>query len=160
MTQRVHVKMGEVHVLVDQGTLFTIGLGSCVAVVLYDPQARIGGLAHVMLPDGANATNGRQGRFAVTAVPELLDRMVSAGAQQASIYARIAGGAAMFEEILPRATARLGERNVTAVKAALAQAGIPLHGEDVGGNAGRSVFFDANDGSLVIRSVRRADVVL
>jgi chemotaxis protein CheD len=152
--------MGDLQVLVNEGTLFTIGLGSCVAIALYDPHARIGGLAHVMLPDSAHGADDRLGRFAPTAVPRLIELMEAAGARSSEVFARIAGGAAMFAELMSSASARLGERNVAAVKAALQQAGVPLHGEDVGGTFGRSVFFDANDGSLIIRVVQRADVLL
>jgi chemotaxis protein CheD len=86
--------------------------------------------------------------------------MLQAGARKRGIYARIAGGAAMFKDILPTEGVRLGDRNVAAVKAALAKAAIPLRGEDVGGTYGRSVFFDAAEGTFLIRAVRRDDVVL
>jgi chemotaxis protein CheD len=157
--ERVNVRLGDLQVLVGAGTLYTIGLGSCVAVILYDAETRVGGLAHVMLPDDASGQDARLGRFAPTAVPRLLELMVSADARAGAVFARIVGGAAMFAEALPR-TACLGERNVTAVKAALEKAGIPLRGEDVGGASGRSVFFDTQDGSLIVRVVQRADVAL
>ena len=157
--QRVHVKMGDLQVLVGEGTLYSIGLGSCVAVALYEPETRVAGFAHIMLPDDASEHDARIGRFAPTAIPQLVERMLSEGADRAGIYARIAGGAAMFKEALPR-SAMLGERNVTAVKLALEQAGVPLRGEDTGGTFGRSVYLDAADGGLTIRVVQRADVVL
>lgn len=157
--ERIHVKIGEMHVLVHEGVLFTIGLGSCVAVALYDPRARVCGLAHVMLPDG-NAQEAPPARFAPRAVSGLIDMMVAAGARRRGMYARIAGGAAMFKDVLPVEGARLGERNVAAVKSALVKSSVPLKGEDTGGSFGRSVFFDAQDGSFLIRAVRRDDIVL
>ena len=157
---RVHVKIGEIKVAREQGTLFTIGLGSCVAVLLYDPKLRVGGLAHVMLPEPANTPNHTPGRSAPTAVPELVRVMTAAGARKRGMYARIVGGAAMFESVLPMEGLRLGARNVEAVKNALTKAQIPLRGEDVGGSFGRSVFFDAADGKVVVRAVKREDVVL
>jgi chemotaxis protein CheD len=157
---RVHVKIGEIKVALPGSTLFTIGLGSCVAVALYDPKKRIGGLAHVMLPEPMSNPNHTPGRSAPTAIPEMLRILEAAGARRRGLFARIAGGAAMFESVLPDEGLRLGARNVDAVKAALSKAQIPLRGEDVGGSFGRSVFFDAADGRFLIRAVKRADVIL
>jgi chemotaxis protein CheD len=158
--ERHHVKIGELKVIADEGVLYTIGLGSCVAVVLYDPGKKIGGLAHVMLPAPTPRGHPSPGRFAPIAVPALVDEMVKLGARKRGMYARISGGAAMFKDVLPVEGVRLGERNIAAVKDALAKASVPLRGEDTGGSFGRSVFFDAADGSVLIRAVRRDDLVL
>jgi chemotaxis protein CheD len=158
--ERVHVKIGEIKVARETGTLFTIGLGSCVAVALYDPKERVGGLAHVMLPERMNESLHTPGRAAPTAIPELIRVMEAAGARRRGIYARIVGGSAMFESVLPTYGLRLGTRNVEAVKQALSDAQIPLRSEDVGGSYGRSVFFDAADGKLLVRAVKRDDIVL
>lgn len=158
--ERQHVKIGELRVAASEGVLYTIGLGSCVAVALYDPRGKIGGLAHVMLPDTTNNGNMAPGRFAPVAVPMLVDMMVEAGARKRGMYARIAGGAAMFADVLPQEGVSLGDRNVNAVRNALAKAGIPLHAEDVGGSFGRSVFLDAENGSFLVRAVRRDDLLL
>ncbi|MGQ0562659.1 MAG: chemotaxis protein CheD [Gemmatimonadota bacterium] len=158
--QRQHVKIGEIGVVAQHGVLFTIGLGSCVALILYDPGKKVGGLAHVMLPDTTQTGHPSPGRFAPTAVPFLVAAMLEAGARKRGMYARIVGGAAMFKDVLPDEGVRLGERNIAAVKAALSKAYLPLRGEDVGGSWGRSVFFDATDGSVLIRAVRRDDVLL
>jgi chemotaxis protein CheD len=156
---RIHVKIGELRVVSGEGVLFSVGLGSCVAVALYDAQQKVAGLAHVMLPDPTEASEGTPGRFAPTAVALLIDMMTNAGADKRHLHARIVGGAAMFADIIPNDT-RLGDRNVSAVKTALANASIPLRGEDVGGSFGRSVYLDAKDGSLLVRAVRRDDVTL
>jgi chemotaxis protein CheD len=157
---RVHVKIGELSVLSAEGVLFAVGLGSCVAVALCDRDQKICGLAHVMLPEATNGGADNAGRYATTAVPQLIEMMVAAGAQKPAIFARIVGGAAMFGDLLPTSGAYLGERNVAAVKAALEKESVPLQGEAVGGSYGRSVYLDARDGSLIIRTVQRADVVL
>jgi chemotaxis protein CheD len=159
MSERCHVKIGEAQVAVGEGVLYAIGLGSCVAVILYDEERRIGGLAHVMLPEPTRE-HPLPGRYATRAVPYLIERMVEAGASAERLFARIAGGAAMFRDVLPAEGARLGDRNVAAVKNALDQANVPLRAEDVGGGFGRSVFFDAHEGSVLIRAVRRDDVLL
>jgi chemotaxis protein CheD len=158
---RVSVQIGELKVAGAGTVLFTVGLGSCVAIALYDASARIGGLAHAMLPD---PSNGRKqtppGRFASTAVPSLLEMMLAAGADPARVVARLAGGSSMFESLLDERGRRLGMRNVEAAREALARAGSPIHAEDVGGAHGRSVYLCTTDGSLRVTSVMLPDVIL
>ena len=157
--ERVHVKIGEIKIARCHGTLYTVGLGSCVAVALYDPKERVAGLAHVMLPEQTNR-NHTPGRFAPTAIPEIVRLMETAGARPRGLFARLVGGAAMFESVLPTEGLRLGARNIEAVRAALKEAEIPIRGEDVGGTFGRTVYFTAADGKIVVRAVKRDDVLL
>jgi chemotaxis protein CheD len=158
---RIPVLIGDVKVAGSDTVLFTIGLGSCVAIVLYDTERRVGGLAHAMLPDPSCARRPTPvGRFASTAVPELIALMQSAGATRSALRARLAGGASMFEALLTESGRRLGLRNVHAARTALAEAGIPVDGEDVGGGHGRSVYLHIEDGRVVVSSVLHADVVL
>ncbi len=159
--ERVAVHIGDVKVADGGATLATIGLGSCVAIALYDPISKIGGLAHAMLP---HPSNGRRdappGRFAATAVPQLLGLMKEAGASPRRIRARLAGGASMFRDLLEGDGLRLGRRNVEAAREALQALHIPIDGEDVFGTYGRSVFLHTDDGRLLVTSVRQPDVVL
>jgi chemotaxis protein CheD len=114
-----------------------------------------------MLPDPANGRRRTPpGRFATTAVPALLALMVEAGADVTTVRARLAGGASMFESLLTDSGRRLGQRNVAAAKAALADAGIAVDGEDIGGAHGRSVYLSTRDGILTVTSVLNADVIL
>jgi chemotaxis protein CheD len=155
------VRIGELAVAAGHGVLLTIGLGSCVAVALYDAEQRVAGLAHVMLPTPADARPGAPiGRFASTAVPALIAAMADSGAERHRLRARIAGGASMFSRVLTDSGRNLGMRNVAAVEAALVAAAVPLDARDVGGEHGRSVFLDSTDGRLLVTSVRHADVVL
>lgn len=159
--EQVPVRIGEVRVARETGVLFTIGLGSCVAIALYDRDARVGGLAHAMLPRPIRTRRpAPAGRFATTAVPELIELMVENGADTTRIRARLAGGASMFAALLPEYGLRLGLRNIEAARTALAEAGIPLDGEEVGGEHGRSVFLDTGDGSLLVTSVLQPKVEL
>lgn len=159
--RRVPVLIGDVKVAGSDTVLFTIGLGSCVAIALYDGERRLGGLAHAMLPTPDSARRpAPAGRFASTAVRELLAMMEAAGAARAGIRARLAGGASMFDALLTESGKKLGSRNVEAARDALAAAGIPVDGEDVGGGHGRSIFLHVADGRVVVSSVYHADVVL
>lgn len=158
---RILVRIGDLAVAAAGEILATVGLGSCVALALFDPVARIGGLAHVMLPDPVSARSPLPvGRFGSLAVAALLDRMRERGADPRRVHARIVGGAAMFEGVLTGPAQGLGQRNVEAVRQALHTAGVPIRGEEVGGSYGRSVFFHTDEGLLHVTSVRNDDVLL
>lgn len=159
--EQVPVRIGEVRVATASSMLFTVGLGSCVAIALYDADAKVGGLAHAMLPhprDGRG--DAPAGRFAVTAVEELLVRMIRDGAARKRLRARLAGGASMFRDVLEGDGLRLGRRNVEAALEALQSADIPVDGQDVFGTYGRSVFLRTSDGKLLVTSVKHPDVLL
>jgi chemotaxis protein CheD len=133
--------------------LVTLGLGSCVAVVLYDPEATVGGLAHLLLPSPSlSQERGNPAKFPETAVPFLLDRMREAGAVPRRVRARLAGGASMFASLSNPAVAAVGERNLVATREALERAGIPLVGEDTGKDYGRSVYAYLDSGRMEVRS--------
>jgi len=137
-------------------TLLTVGLGSCVAIALHDPQAKVGGLAHILLPSPAlSRREAAPGKFPQTAVPLLLQEMVDRGARSARITARIAGGASMFASLQPAGTIQMGERNLVAVRAALDHHGIPLVGSAVGEDYGRTVRLFVEDGRMEVSTVRR-----
>ena len=149
--------MAELKVVTPPEKLAIHGLGSCVALALYDPEAKIAGLAHAMLPSGIGAgTTGNSvqaGKFCDLAVPALILQMEALGAQRSRIFARIVGGATMFsfpgERNGPPA---LGERNLQAARQALNAAGIGIRAEDVGGSQGRSLELEPADGSLAVWS--------
>lgn len=157
----VPVRIGDVKVARGDSLLFTIGLGSCVAVALWDPELCIGGLAHAILPTpGSGRAEAPRGRFVETAVPELLRMMVDAGATAQQLRARIAGGASMFRDVLESEGLKLGRRNVEAAQEALAKEGLQVEGEDVYGTYGRSVFLRTRDGRMLVTSVNHDDVLL
>jgi len=134
--------------------LVTIGLGSCVAIVLHDPVAQVGGLAHVLLPSPALVRrDGNPGKFPQTAVPRLLELMAERGASRRRIVARIAGGASMFAALAPPGSIQMGERNIVASRQVLHTSGVPLVGEAVGGDYGRTVRLMVETGQLEVQSV-------
>lgn len=148
---------------VEQGdvTISTIGLGSCVAIVLHDADRRVGGLAHILLPsESLSQDRSNRAKFPTTAVPLLLERMSALGANRHRIVAKLAGGASMFTALIPNGGLQMGERNLMATRAVLASASIPVVAEDVGGGHGRNVFFRVSSGEVEVRSMVRGDVVL
>ncbi|MGE5803826.1 MAG: chemotaxis protein CheD [Gemmatimonadota bacterium] len=134
--------------------LVTLGVGSCVAIMLYDPQANAAAMAHVLLPStrlARDTTN--HAKFPETAVPLLVDRLTRLGADPRRIVAKLAGGASMFTQLVTPGTIQMGERNVLASRNALRAADIPILRESVGGERGRSIRFYVQDGRVEIRSV-------
>lgn len=166
------VGIGEGRVARGEGAILTVhGLGSCVAVCLYDPITRSGGLCHVVLPAMLLRRAGDPpSKFADTAVAWLREEMARQGAATSRLAAKIAGGASLFGAapeagVGAPAEAKLrwgaiGERNVAAVHAALAAAGIPLVAEHVGGTASRTVAFHLADGRVEVWVAGRAGAVL
>lgn len=141
---------------VDRGdaVIVTLGLGSCVAIMLHDPEIRAGGMAHVLLPSislARDTTN--KAKFPDTAVPLLVERLKTLGADPRRLVAKLAGGASMFSQLVTPGTIQMGERNVLACRSALRAAAIPIARESVGGDRGRSVRFHLKDGRVEIRSV-------
>ncbi len=156
---REFVLAGERRIGRGEGTLSVLGLGSCVAIMLYDRATSIGGLAHVLLPDPAFSSHrDKTWRFATTAIPQLVNELVSAGADLKRIRARLVGGACMFQDLMQENGPHIGERNVVAARAALGRTGIAVVAEEVGGDFGRSVDFDLADGRVRVSSHGRDNV--
>ena len=149
-TDPIQIGISEFVVTDGTDTLKAYGLGSCVAVVLYDEDAGVGALAHVMLPNGdeSDSSDLKPGKFADTAIRAMLRRMVEEGASYTDVEAKIAGGSDMFE--FDSFGDGVGRRNVAAAKEELEKLGVPLVAEDVGGSRGRTVIFDAETMSVTI----------
>ncbi len=159
---RIFVGISAIEVAKAPTTLTALALGSCVAVILYDREAKVGGLAHVLLPS-TNVGRPRvdaPGRFAPTAVALLNERVLAMGAVSRRLTARLVGGASMFASLQPAGTIQMGERNVHAAREVLHRQGIQLVGEAVGGDFGRSVDFDLDTGRVIVSSYEHGKVEL
>ncbi len=159
-TPEIRVKVADYAVAAD-GVIATIGLGSCVAIVLHDPTARVGGLAHILLPDESMSRDrSNPAKFPGTILPIVLDEMCVLGAVRRRVRARIAGGASMFANLIATNSINIGERNIASVRSVLERAKIPIVGEDVGSDHGRSVYLFVADGRVEVRSLRKGLRVL
>ncbi len=134
--------------------IVTLGLGSCVGLVLYDPAAKIGGMVHIMLPTapkGTDATN--KYKFADTGIAELIRAMVASGAARARLAAKAAGGAHMFNTNYNTDVMNVGQRNIEMCRKVLKENAIAIVAEDMGGTSGRSIEFCCSSNALQIRTV-------
>ena len=137
MGKQIKVGMADLNICSSPDTITTLGLGSCVGIVLYDASIKVCGLAHIMLPDSTQIRNNENvAKFADTAIDVLIEKLVQAGANKSRFTAKIAG-----------------ERNVDATKTKLKSLGIRILAEDVGLNYGRTIEFFPETGQLMIKAV-------
>ena len=159
----IPVGIGELHVTdVQDIEMVAYGLGSCVGVVIYDEAARAGGMAHVLLPTrswgcGLPDTPDVHARYADTGVRELLDRVTDLGASRRRLVAKIAGGARMFQVAGDTDMLDIGARNAEAVRVALAETGVPIVAQDVGGTVGRTMRYLVGPGRVYVREPGMAE---
>ncbi|MDT8716684.1 chemotaxis protein CheD [Clostridium sp. 19966] len=152
--KEIRVGIADLNTVSSPGKLITVGLGSCVGIALYDSISKIGGLSHIMLPDSTQFNNvANPYKFADLAIPILIEKLLSLGCNKRNLKAKIVGGASMFNFSDKSMTMDIGNRNGIAVKAALQKQNIPLISEDLGGNRGRTMILDADNGSVCIRTV-------
>jgi chemotaxis protein CheD len=150
--QMLTVGLGEIKLVVDSTVpLLALGLGSCVAVTLFDPVARIGGMAHVVLPGPLDGSKGDSAKFATVAVPRLLEQVLERGAQRSRLVCKLAGGAEVLATSPGRHNFRIGERNIEAVLAQLDRLGIRPRAADCGGKTGRSMRLTVHDGRVTVK---------
>jgi len=153
MTHTVYVGFGEHKVSTSPDTVLTcFGLGSCVAVMLYDRKKQIGGMLHVVLPtsNGTRASNPM--RFADTGIPLLVEEMHKKGADKKHLTAKLVGGAKIlrFPQI-SHSELDIGVRNVQMCEEVLRKLGLRIIGQETGGTQGRTVTFRIDSGEAFVR---------
>jgi chemotaxis protein CheD len=148
----VSVAIGQWAVAAAPAKIRTL-LGSCVGLALYDRVARLGGLAHIVLPDSRGAAD-HPGKFADTAIPAMIaeiERQLQIKAR-GRLVAKVVGGACMFATAGTQNPAmNIGQLNQEAVERILGELRIPIVGRDLGGGSGRHLTFDTSSGIVAIR---------
>lgn len=135
-----HINQGEYAVGDTPETMITTLLGSCIAVCLHDPQAHVGGMNHILLPEETGgAASGAS--FGVNAMELLINAVIKAGGDRRQLTAKVFGGSRMV-----RGLSDIGDRNRTFVMNFLAAERIPCLGESTGGEAGRRLQFWPHSG--------------
>lgn len=145
------VGVGDCKVTAEPAEIVTFALGSCIAVVIWDPVSRVGGMLHFMLPDSSvdRETQGRANpfRYADTGTPLLFRQAYEKGAEKRRLRVRLAGGANVVDG---NGVFNIGRRNHAAVRKILWKAGVLVHGEDVGGSVSRTVRLDVASGRCTV----------
>ncbi|KXZ39793.1 chemotaxis protein CheD [Alkalithermobacter thermoalcaliphilus JW-YL-7 = DSM 7308] len=161
MKNSIKVGMADYKLGKDGDILVTLGLGSCVGIVIYDKFKKIAGMAHIMLPSSKEIRNNlNKAKFADTAIEYMLNDIINAGGSKSSLIAKIAGGAQMFKIASANESLNIGKRNVMAVKQVLSELRIPIIAEDVLGNYGRTIEFDCSTGDLTIKAIGKEKKVI
>lgn len=152
------VGIAEYDVTTNGAVLKTSGLGSCVGVALHDEAAGVAGLAHVMLPAAEEIEEETPAKFADAGTELLIDELERNGADRARIEAKIAGGSDMLD--FSQGNGGIGDRNINTVRETLAEHDVSLVAEDTGGDHGRSLEFEAETGTLVVKGANRNETEL
>jgi chemotaxis protein CheD len=152
-SRKLIVNVSDAKVSRDPGdTIITYSLGSCIAVSLYDPIIKAGGLLHYQLPEStmdAQKAADKPFMFADTGMKVLFDMMTSLGAVKKRLRIKIAGGAAMA--MGPQGF-DIGKRNHLAIRKILWQNGLFIDAEDVGGGTPRNMYLDITDGKVLVKT--------
>jgi len=161
VSTEIKVGIADLNVVLDPGSIMTIGLGSCIGIALYDKTTKVAGLAHIMLPDSTQFKNNTNPmKFADLAIPMLIEKMEKQGCNKRNIIAKIAGGASMFNFSDKSIISDIGKRNSDAVKKTLQDESIRIIAEEIGGNKGRTMILQANDGSVILKVVGQGIIEL
>lgn len=156
--ERLKVGIAEYEVTTESAILTTSGLGSCIGIGIYDEQTGAAGLVHIMLPTAEDVDGGNRAKFADTGVADLVEALEDVGASSTTMEAKIAGGSDMLD--FSENGSSIGSRNIQQVRTTLDEHGIPITGEDVGGEHGRSLQLESDSGDLVVKSANTDSVVL
>ena len=161
--RRIKLNTNELKVTISPNELYTRGIGSCVAIAIYDYRAKAGGMAHISMPektdDAPEENLHKYAGHAVDALVRIMERSIPPGTGymggginnpgKMSFSAKITGGANMFQKIIT-ADQDVGRMNVEAVIRGLLEHRIPLVGKDVLGYLARSMYFDLCTGMVTV----------
>lgn len=148
------IGIAEMKVTKSPDKIVTLGLGSCIGLVLYDPISKIGGMVHIMLPTAKSSMNASNKlKFADTAILELIRVMTAAGAVRSQLIAKLAGGAHMFQSAYKDDIMNVGNQNIEMCHKVLQNQSISIRSEDTGGKSGRSLEFCCESSQLQVRTV-------
>lgn len=161
MAKIIQVGMADLKLAKAPDKLMTAGLGSCIGICVFDPAIKVGAMAHIMLPSSTQAKNPQnRAKFADSAIATLLEEMDRHGVSRSRLQAKIAGGAQMFKFAGDSDIMKIGERNTQAVIENLEKHRIKLVAQDTGGNFGRTITFDVENGSLLVRTIGHGERVI
>ena len=147
------VGLGEVKISEDPETVLAcLGLGSCIAISVSDPVSKIGGMAHMVLPDSHGKTGDKATRYADVAVPQLFESLRKRGAVNSRLVINMVGGAQMSLAPGMGTAFKIGEENTAAVLAALAAEGLQPKAVETGGHKGRTMRLFIESGKAMLAS--------
>ncbi len=152
--QSIVLGLGELTVTNNpSAVLVCLGLGSCIAVSVYDPHAKVGGMAHIVLSSGSGLNGNSPAKYADTGIPLLLEDMRKKGAITSRMVVKIVGGAKMSTAPGLDSIFDIGEKNLLMTKTVLAEQSIRIVASDTGGHRGRTVRMSIDTGKVIVSSL-------
>lgn len=148
ITETVNVSISDLRTGEAPVILSTV-LGSCIAICLWDPEKKIGSLAHALLPTQTySSTTSRYNpkKYVDQLINFQLIELQKRGVFKKNLVAKIAGGANMFAPLIPDTENHVGKKNARKAVQILEHLGIPVKGKDTGNFFGRKVLFDLETG--------------
>lgn len=149
------IHVGQIHVDTAPHAISTV-LGSCVSVCLYDSTLGIGGMNHYLLPFW-NGNGLQSPKFGNIAIPKLIENMLSKGSSSKTLQAKIFGGASMNMGGVD--TMMIGQKNILVAKEILKEYRITIVAEDVGGQNGRKIQFNLEQGKVLLKYSQRSEIL-
>lgn len=157
----VKVRMADLAICHAPEKITTIGLGSCVGIVLYDSSTQICGMLHAMLPDSRRIrNNSNRAKFVDTGLVDMLKMLERAGVNRRMLMAKVAGGAKMFDFPIENEDTSIGRQNAAMARLMLNQLRIPLVAEDTGKDYGRTIVFNPVNNELEIKAVGHPGLII
>ncbi len=161
MKKNVNIGIGGMYAS-DRPTVISTILGSCVAVCLFDPWTRIGGMNHIFLPGKADLKEfSMPSRFGINAMELLINRIINLGGKRNRFSAKVFGGAHLLSAISDENG--VGRKNSEFTREFLRIEKIRIISSDLGGNEGRKIYFHTDTGEVFLRRVKKTmqnDIVL
>jgi chemotaxis protein CheD len=155
----INIRIADANVAFEEDVLKTIGLGSCVAVTLFDREKKIGGMIHFMLPSKVfSKAFFNPYKYCDTGLSNLIMEMEQLGARKYRMEAKVVGGANMFSIFIKNVEESIGYRNIEMAKKMLRENRIPVTAEDTGSDYSRSVEFTIKTGKIKVTSYKLGEI--
>ena len=138
------VNTGQVRLGRGNVILRSLAIGSCIAVAAYDSRAKIGAIAHIMLPGSAPEESPEKTRYAENAIDEIIDVMIYSGSQKGNIKVCLVGAG----NVLKKEDDTICVDNIRSTMRILDERGIPIKATALGGSERKSIFLDIETGKV------------
>ncbi|MGE0200359.1 MAG: chemotaxis protein CheD [Candidatus Melainabacteria bacterium] len=159
------IELGHLLVTDNKAMVMTVGnIGTSLVLVVHDSERKVGGLAHIILPESAlgdGRPSGLAAKYADEAIPAMMDEFLALGGQPAACSVSLVGGAQLFNfgggsgNML-----NIGARNVTAIQTAITKYNLTAEKLDIGGNKARSVRYLVATGQVFVKRLGSDEFLL
>ena len=161
MQHSISVGLGEIKISDNvNDVLIAYGLGSCLGIGMYDPQANLAGMLHAVLPSHSNGRGERSAKYVDSGLEIMLDLMKKNGGSLYRVQVRMAGGANMLQAPGFGNSFDIGARNIDSALDFFKKRKIKLLAKEVGGHHGRTVRLYVANGRMTMRSMGQQEVDL